>query len=98
MFPTLFTIGRLSIPTYTVLLDLTMILGLLLTYYAGKRQLGDGPLALDLGLWAVVGGIVGGRIGYVVANSTIFSEDWARLLRIWEGVCHGTGPSSVDCW
>jgi phosphatidylglycerol:prolipoprotein diacylglycerol transferase len=85
MFPTLFTIGRLSIPTYTVLLDLGLILGLLLTYYEGKRRLGDGPLALDLGLWTVVGGIVGGRIGYVVANSAVFSEDWVRVLRIWEG-------------
>ncbi len=85
MFPTLFTIGRLSIPTYTVLLDLGLILGLLLTYFEGKRRLGDGPLALDLGLWAVVGGIVSGRIGYVVANWAVFSEDWARVLRIWEG-------------
>lgn len=85
MFPTLFTIGRLSVPTYTVLLDLGLILGLLLTYYEGKRQLGDGTLALDLGLWAVVGGIVSGRIGYVLANWAVFGEDWVRALRIWEG-------------
>jgi phosphatidylglycerol:prolipoprotein diacylglycerol transferase len=85
MFPTLFTIGRLSIPTYTVLLDLGLILGLLLTYLEGKRRLGDGPLALDLGLWTVVGGIVSGRLGYVVANWAVFSEDWVRILRIWEG-------------
>jgi prolipoprotein diacylglyceryl transferase len=85
MYPTLFTIGRLNIPTYTVLLDLGLILGLLLVYYEGKRQLADGALALDLGLWVVVGGIVSGRIGYVLANWTAFSEDWVRALRIWEG-------------
>jgi phosphatidylglycerol:prolipoprotein diacylglycerol transferase len=85
MFPTLFTIGRLSIPTYTVLLDLGLILGLLLTYFEGKRQFEDGTLALDLGLWTVVGGIVGGRFGYVLANWAAFSEDWTRVLRIWEG-------------
>jgi phosphatidylglycerol:prolipoprotein diacylglycerol transferase len=85
MHPILFTIGRFSIPTYTILLDLGLILGLLLTYFEGKRRLRDGTLALDVGLWAVIGGIVGGRIGYVLANWRVFEEDWARVLRIWEG-------------
>jgi phosphatidylglycerol:prolipoprotein diacylglycerol transferase len=85
MYPTLFTIGNLSIPTYTVLLDLGLILGLLLTYFEGKRVLQSGETALDVGLWAVIGGIVGGRIGYVLANWSAFSEDWPRVFRIWEG-------------
>ena len=85
MYPTLFTIGRYSVPTYTILLDLGLILGLVLTYFEGKRQIKDGTLALDLGLWAVIGGVVGGRIGYVLANWRVFSEDWASALRIWEG-------------
>lgn len=85
MYPTLFTLGNLNIPTYTVLLDLGLVLGLLLTYFEGKRALNNGTLALDLGLWTVIGGIVGGRLGYVVANWSAFSEDWGRALRIWEG-------------
>lgn len=85
MHPTLFTIGPWNIPTYTVLLDMGLILGLLLTYFEGKRLLGKGEIALDLGLWTVVGGIIGGRIGYVLANWSAFSEDWTRALRIWEG-------------
>ena len=85
MYPTLFTIGKWSIPTYTVLLDLGLILGVLLTYFEGKRQLKDGALALDLALWTVIGGIVGGRLGYVLINVRVFSEDWLRALRIWEG-------------
>jgi phosphatidylglycerol:prolipoprotein diacylglycerol transferase len=85
MYPTLFTIGKWSIPSYTVLLDLGLILGLVLTYFEGKRVLGKGDIALDLGLWAVIGGIVGGRIGYVLANWTAFSEDWSQVLRLWQG-------------
>jgi hypothetical protein len=49
MHPTLFTIGKWSIPTYTVLLDLGLILGLVLTYFEGKRLLGKGETALELG-------------------------------------------------
>jgi phosphatidylglycerol:prolipoprotein diacylglycerol transferase len=92
MYPTLFTIGNVNVPTYTVLLDLGLILGLLLTYYEGKRRLDRGTLALDLGLWVVIGGILGGRIGYVLANWRAFSENWASVIRIWEGglAFHGT--------
>jgi phosphatidylglycerol:prolipoprotein diacylglycerol transferase len=85
MHPTLFTIGALNISTYTILLDLGIILGLVLTYFESKRLLGKGETGLDLGLWAVVGGIVGGRLGYVLANWSTFSEDWSRVFRIWEG-------------
>ena len=85
MHPILFSIGNLNIPTYTVLLDLGLILGLLLTYFEGKRHLGRGTLALDLGLWVVIGGILGGRIAYVLANWSAFSEEWVGVFRIWEG-------------
>jgi phosphatidylglycerol:prolipoprotein diacylglycerol transferase len=85
MHPTLFTIGNLSIPTYTVLLDLGLILGLVLTYFEGKRVLGSGETALDLGLLAVIGGILGGRLGFVLANWSVFSQEPGRIVRIWEG-------------
>jgi phosphatidylglycerol:prolipoprotein diacylglycerol transferase len=85
MHPTLFTIGSLHIPTYTVLLDLGLVLGLVLTYFEGRRVLDSTETALDLGLWIVIGGIVGGRVGYILANWNAFSEDWGRAFRIWEG-------------
>jgi phosphatidylglycerol:prolipoprotein diacylglycerol transferase len=85
MYPILFNIGKVSIPTYTVLLDLGLILGLVITYFEGKRQLGSAETALDLGLWTVIGGIVGGRIGYVLANLGLFSENWVQVLQIWKG-------------
>jgi phosphatidylglycerol:prolipoprotein diacylglycerol transferase len=85
MYPTLFTIGKLSVPTYTVLLDLGLILGLVLTYFEGKRLLHSGETALDLGLWTVIGGILGGRVGFVLANWSVFSQEPGRVIRIWEG-------------
>lgn len=85
MYPTLFTIGKLAIPSYTVLLDLGLILGLVLTYFEGKRVLGSAEKALDLGLWTVIGGIIGGRIGYVVANWSTFSTNLVSIVRLWEG-------------
>jgi len=85
MYPTLFAIGKVAIPTYTVLLDLGLILGLVLTYFEGKRLLRRPDLALDLGLWTVIGGIVGGRIGYVLTYLSTFAENWVQVFQIWKG-------------
>jgi phosphatidylglycerol---prolipoprotein diacylglyceryl transferase len=85
MYPTLFTIGRWHLATYTVLLDLGLILALVITFFEGRRVLGSGEAGLDLGLWAVIGGILGGRLGYVLAHWSVFAEDWGRAVRIWEG-------------
>ncbi|MFC2015953.1 prolipoprotein diacylglyceryl transferase [Chloroflexota bacterium] len=85
MHPTLFAIGKLNVPSYTILLDLGLILALVLTYFEGKRRLHSGSLALDLGLWTIIGGINGGRIGFVLANWHTFSENWGQAIRIWEG-------------
>jgi phosphatidylglycerol:prolipoprotein diacylglycerol transferase len=85
MHPTLFSIGKVGIPTYTVLLDLGLILGLVLTYFEGKRWLRKPDLALDLGLWTVIGGIVGGRAGYVLTYLSTFRENWAQAFQIWKG-------------
>ena len=84
MQPILFTIGNWSVSTYTVLLDLGLILGLALAYMEGRRR-GVGERALDLALWAVIGGVAAGRVGYVVANWSAFSEEWVRALYVWEG-------------
>jgi phosphatidylglycerol:prolipoprotein diacylglycerol transferase len=85
MYPILFTIGQWNISTYTILLYLGIIVGLLLTYFEGKRLLGSGEQGLDLGLWTVIGGILGGRIGFVLAHWRIFQEDWLQALQIWKG-------------
>lgn len=85
MHPTLFTIGNWSVPTYTVLLDLGLILGLVLAYLEGRRQLQSGETGLDLGLWAIIGGVIGGRAAYVIANLDAFQEEPIRAIRLWEG-------------
>jgi phosphatidylglycerol:prolipoprotein diacylglycerol transferase len=36
-------------------------------------------------LWALVGGLLAGRVSFVLANWYLFAEDWAQAIRIWEG-------------
>lgn len=85
MHPNLFTIGKLSTPTYTVLLDLGLILALALAYYEARGRRFQPGRVLDAGLWILLGGIIGGRLGFVVAHWSAFHEDWGRMVRLWEG-------------
>lgn len=84
MHPVLFRLGSTIIYTYTVLLDVGLVCGLLVACLEGRRR-GIAPERIvDAALWAVVAGIAGGRVGYVLANQEYFAES-LRAFYIWEG-------------
>ena len=85
MFPILFRFGSIIIYTYTILLDVGLVCGLVVACLEGKRR-GIAPERIvDAALWAVVAGIVGGRVGYVLANQEYFAENLSEAFYIWEG-------------
>jgi len=84
MYPVLFHIGGRAIYSYTLLLDLGLLLGLGLTYREGQR-LGLDMTALDAALLAVVGGLLGGRAGYVLAYREYFAAHPGQVLALWRG-------------
>ena len=85
MHPILFRFGSTIIYTHTILLDIGLICGLVVACLEGKRR-GIAPECLiDAALWAVVSGIIGGRVGYVLANQEYFAENFREAFYIWEG-------------
>lgn len=84
MFPTL-NLGPLVLSTYTVLLDLG-ILGCLVWLWqrAGAH---DRPASrwLDAGLAATVGGLLGGRLAFAIANWGYFQFHVLEIFKLWEG-------------
>jgi phosphatidylglycerol:prolipoprotein diacylglycerol transferase len=85
MHPILFRFGSTILYTYTVLLDVGLVCGLAVAFLEGKRR-GIAPECLiDAALWAVVAGIVGGRVSYVLANQEYFAENFRGAFYIWEG-------------
>jgi len=85
MHPILFRFGSIIIYTYTILLDVGLVCGLVVACLEGKRR-GIAPERLvDAALWAVVAGIAGGRVGYVLANQEYFAENLREAFYIWEG-------------
>ncbi|MBS1797800.1 MAG: prolipoprotein diacylglyceryl transferase [Acidobacteria bacterium] len=87
MYPELFRIGSFPINTYGVLLALGMMLAL---FVAAKLAARDGlprERIYDLGLWTLIGGLVGSKILmlFTEENVDVFSLDFLRSGGVYYG-------------
>jgi phosphatidylglycerol:prolipoprotein diacylglycerol transferase len=85
MLPVLAHIGPITIYSYTVLLDLAILIGLFLVTWHGWRN-GDEPaLWFDLSLIGMAAGILGGRLGHVAVHWLYFVEHPVEIPQFWLG-------------
>lgn len=87
MYPELFRIGEFPVTTYGIWLALGMLLGL---YAASRLAAHDGlkrDHIYDLGLWTLVGGLVGSKVLmlFVEDNVQILSLDFLRSGGVFYG-------------
>lgn len=87
MYPELFRIGNFPITTYGIFLAVGMLLAL---YVASRLAARDGlprERIYDLGLWALLGGLLGSKILmlFVEDNVQIFSLDFLRSGGVYYG-------------
>ncbi|MDR7402618.1 MAG: prolipoprotein diacylglyceryl transferase [Armatimonadota bacterium] len=83
MKPVLVQLGPIPISTFGVFLLLAFVAGLAVAR-GRARALGVAPAQmLDVGLYVIIGGILGGRIGYALVNLSTFAAEPLRLLALW---------------
>nr|MBA2736012.1 prolipoprotein diacylglyceryl transferase [Pyrinomonadaceae bacterium] len=87
MFPELFRIGNFPINTYGVLLAAGMLLALFVTARLAARDGLPRERIYDLGLWTLIGGLIGSKILMVLTeeNVQIFSLDFLRSGGVYYG-------------
>jgi len=87
MYPELFRIGNFPINTYGVLLAVGLILALLVAAYLAKRDGLPKERIYDLGLWTIIGGLLGSKIlmFFTEDNVNIFSLDFLRSGGVFYG-------------
>ncbi len=83
MYPVLGALGSFTLYTYTLLIDLGIVVALAALYF--KAPAGRGARWLDLGLAAAVGGLLGARLLYVLANLDYFLLHLEDTVRLWDG-------------
>ncbi len=83
MYPVLAQLGPLSFSTYAVLVNLGLIIALGWLYAAAppERQ----ARWLDVGLAALVGGLIGARLVYVLVHGGYYAAHIDEALMVWRG-------------
>jgi phosphatidylglycerol:prolipoprotein diacylglycerol transferase len=85
MNPTLGHIGPITLRTYTLLLDLALLVGLGTLAWNGWRLENRAVRWLDAGLSALALGLVASRAGHVAIHWNYFSLHREEIAQIWNG-------------
>ena len=86
MFPTLHLTSSVMIPTYYVVISLTVVLSLLWIVRRSEKLQLSLPRSLDLSLLIMVFGFIGGRLLHVFYESfDYYREDFWRIFYFWDG-------------
>ncbi len=87
MYPELFRIGTFPVTTYGIFLAIGMLLALFVASRLGARDGLPRERIYDLGLWVLVGGLVGSKILMLLIedNVNVFSFDFLRSGGVFYG-------------
>jgi len=85
MYPILWRVGAYTLYSYTLLLTIGMLAGVWISYLLARRRWARPQLLFDAGFWALVGGVLGGRLGYVLHNGAYFVDHLGLAVAFWQG-------------
>jgi prolipoprotein diacylglyceryl transferase len=78
-------IGPLDVRIYALCLLAGIAVATWLTMRRWRERGGDPDLVLEVALWSVLGGLVGGRLYHVVTSPDQLGDEWYAPFAIWEG-------------
>jgi len=85
MYPVLFKLGPLTIHTYGFCIAIGFVFALAyVSRTAQKKQL-NSDVIIDLCFYALISGMLGGRLMYVILEWETFENNWIEIFRIWNG-------------
>jgi phosphatidylglycerol:prolipoprotein diacylglycerol transferase len=84
MRPILFQLGPFPLSSFGLFLLLAFVVGITMARRRAAPLGIDPSQMLDLALYMIIGGIVAGRLGYVIANLSMFAQEPLRIITIWQ--------------
>lgn len=86
MYPVLVQLGTFELRSYGVIVVLSFFLGLWLSTKEAKRKGLDPALIQDFAFYALLGGIIGARIYFVLfSNPAYFLKNPWEIVAVWHG-------------
>jgi len=84
--PIIFSIGHFHLRWYSLIVMLAIGIAFWLVTREAVRKGYSKEAILDLGIWVVLGGMIGARLFHVIDHwPDVFSKDPGRIFAIWEG-------------
>jgi prolipoprotein diacylglyceryl transferase len=83
-----FTIGPVTVHYYALFILAGIIVATVITAGRMKARGMEAGLAIDIAIWAVPFGIIGGRLFHVATHLSDYfgpDRDWTSMFRLWEG-------------
>ena len=104
MHPILFEIGPITIYSYGLLIAIGITAALLLSLHRGKRLGLNSDTILDLGIYGVVGGIIGAKLLFwmveipsILQNPSFIIESLSSGFVVYGGIIGGVATGYVYC-
>ena len=85
MYPILFRIGSYTVFSYTVATALGILAGVWLACRLSSSRTLQPRAVLDAAFWALLGGIAGARVGYVIPNWAYYRDHIDKAVRLSDG-------------
>ena len=85
MNPYIIEIGNFGIKWYSVLMLSAILIATLFILKEAKKFKIDKDFLFNMIFWAVVFGIIGARVYYILFNLDYYSEHIVEIFKIWEG-------------
>jgi len=82
-FPTI-DLGFFSIYTWGLFVAIGFLVGIFLALREARKRKIDTKIIYDLSFYMILGGIIGGRIGYILSHLNEFA-DFFEVFRVWHG-------------
>jgi phosphatidylglycerol---prolipoprotein diacylglyceryl transferase len=85
MYPTLLKIGFIHIYSYGLMVGCAFFISAFLLSERAARAGFKEDFFWNLCFWALIGGIAGGRLAYIILNFQFFRDNPQEILMLWHG-------------
>jgi prolipoprotein diacylglyceryl transferase len=78
-------VGPIPVHAYGLLLAIGVLVAARIAEVRWVRRGYDAKAFSDMAVWIVIAGVVGARVYHVISDYQLFTHDWLRVFKIWEG-------------
>ena len=80
-----FSVGSFEVRWYSVILLVAFIISMFVIKKETKRFVISGDFVFNMLFWALIFGIIGARLYYVIFEWNYYSNNLGEILKIWNG-------------